>query len=352
MNEYFHALPSDAKLFIDSIKAKWPVESIYKHLDSLKKMRVLVVGDAIIDQYHYTNALGQTGKGNVLAVEFESSEQFAGGALAVANHVGNFVDEITLVTGIGSYDSHEAYIREKLLKNINPIFFSFTNAPTVTKRRFVDGDLNKLFEVYYQKDLALSKEREGEICEWLEQNLNDFDAVIVPDFGNGFISQNMANLLSRGSKYLVVNTQINSGNRGFHAIHRYSKANFISLNEPELRFATLNRTDGLPSLCRVVLDETRAEHIAVTRGKAGVLVYEKESESFFEVPALATQVLDRIGAGDAFLSLAGICAGNRLDPRLAAFIGSVAAAIDVQIVCNREPITAVKLKKFIATLLK
>jgi sugar/nucleoside kinase (ribokinase family) len=70
------------------------------------------------------------------------------------------------------------------------------------------------------------------------------------------------------------------------------------------------------------------------------------------VPALSTKVIDRIGAGDAFLSLAGICLGGGLPSEVAAFIGSAAAALDVQIVCNREPVNPVSLNKYVTTLLK
>jgi sugar/nucleoside kinase (ribokinase family) len=81
-------------------------------------------------------------------------------------------------------------------------------------------------------------------------------------------------------------------------------------------------------------------------------MFDRESGVFYTVPALSTKVVDRIGAGDAFLSLAGICLGRGLAPEVAAFVGSAAAAIDVQIVCNREPIAPAILNKYITTLLK
>jgi bifunctional ADP-heptose synthase (sugar kinase/adenylyltransferase) len=56
----------------------------------LGDLKVLVVGDAIVDQYHYIKTLGQVGKGNTLAVKYESEEQFAGGSIAVANHIAGF----------------------------------------------------------------------------------------------------------------------------------------------------------------------------------------------------------------------------------------------------------------------
>ena len=58
------------------------------------------------------------------------------------------------------------------------------------------------------------------------------------------------------------------------------------------------------------------------------------------------------GNADAFLSLAGLCLGAGLEPEIAAFVGSAAAAIDVQIVCNREPVSLVGLQKYVGTLLK
>jgi sugar/nucleoside kinase (ribokinase family) len=75
-------------------------------------------------------------------------------------------------------------------------------------------------------------------------------------------------------------------------------------------------------------------------------------DTFHRVPALSSRVIDRIGAGDAFLSLTSLCIAGGLDSKVANFVGSVAAAMDVQIVCNRESVDSVNLKKYVSTLLK
>jgi bifunctional ADP-heptose synthase (sugar kinase/adenylyltransferase) len=315
-------------------------------------LKVLVIGDAIIDQYHYSTALGQTGKGNIFSVRYDSEEQFAGGAIAVANHIAGFANSVTLVTGLGAVDSHESFIREKLLPNIEPFFFYFRDAPTITKRRFVDADLSKFFEVYFFREDSVSGETEGDICRWLDTHVGSYDVVVVPDFGNGLITPAMISSLDAKAKFLAVNTQINSGNRGYHVIHRYPRVDFVSLNEPELRLAAHNRHDSLEVVSERVGDRVLAKQLAVTRGTKGVMMFDRESRVFHNVPALSTKVVDRIGAGDAFLSLAGLCVAKGLDTEVAAFIGSVAAAMDVQIVCNREPVNPVGLNKYISTLLK
>src|SRR3990167_4446159 len=119
LNEHFNVFSPETKEFLQSFRSRWSDKTIQSQIASLSDLKVLVVGDAIVDQYHYTVPLGQTGKGNVFAVRYDSEEQCAGGAIAVANHVAGFTASVTLVTGLGAVDSHEQFIREKLLKNVN-----------------------------------------------------------------------------------------------------------------------------------------------------------------------------------------------------------------------------------------
>lgn len=352
LNEHFGVFPPETREYLKAFRAQWPDKEVHRMIQSLSGLRVLVVGDAIIDQYHYTAPLGQSGKGNILAVRYQSEEQFAGGAIAVANHLAGFSNQVTLVTGLGTINSHEDFIRSKLLKNVQPMFFYMEGAPTVTKRRFVDADLAKLFEVYFYDEDPVLGEAKREACSWLGRHVGDYDVVVVPDFGNGFVSADMSHLLCERAKYLAVNTQVNSGNRGFHVIHRYSRVDFASLNEPEVRLAAHDRHDPLERVAEAVANRVSAKCFAVTRGTKGMIMLDREQGVVHNVPALSTKVVDRIGAGDAFLSLASVCLGGGLPSQVAAFVGSAAAALDVQIVCNREPVNMAALSKYITTLLK
>ncbi len=352
LNEYFGVFPPETREYLKDLRGRWSDKDVHQMIQSLSGLRVLVVGDAIVDQYHYTAPLGQTGKGNILAVRYESEEQFAGGSMAVANHLAGFAKQVTLVTGLGTIDSHEEFIRSKLLENVEPVFFYMDGAPTVTKRRFVDADLAKFFEVYFYREDMMPGETARKVCAWLNRHVASYDVVVVPDFGNGFISSGMIEVLCDRAKYLAVNTQVNSGNRGFHVIQRYARVDFASLNEPEVRLASHNRHDPLESVARDLADRVKARHFTVTRGTKGALMLDRVKGMVHTVPALSTKVVDRIGAGDAFLSLAGLCLGGGLPSEIAALVGSAAAAIDVQIVCNREPVSSVGLLKYVTTLLK
>jgi rfaE bifunctional protein nucleotidyltransferase chain/domain len=352
LNEHFGVFSPETKDYLRVFRKNYGYKDVINLVKGLSGLKVLVVGDAIIDQYHYIKALGQSGKGNVLAVKYESDEQFAGGSMVVANHLAAFAEAVTLVTGLGKLETHEAFIRSKLLPNVTPAFFYIDDVQTVTKRRFVDHDLSKLFEVYFASEEPMLDAVDAAVCDWLRANLEDFDVVIVPDFGNGFISNNMVDVLCRKARFLAVNTQLNSGNRGHHVITRYARADFVSINEPELRLATHNRHDPIEMLAETIGQKAGSDCIAITRGSKGVFFMDRKSGSTHVVPALSTKVLDRIGAGDAFLALAGLCLGGQLPSEVAAFVGSVSAALDVQIVGNRESVDSVTLFKYITTLLK
>jgi rfaE bifunctional protein nucleotidyltransferase chain/domain len=352
LNEHFGVFPPETKTYLHSFRQSHSCEEIISALQGLENLNVLVVGDAIVDEYHYVDPLGQSSKGANLAVKFGSKEQFAGGSLAVANHIAGFVKNVTVAAGLGKQNSHEDFIRSKLLGNVTPEFFYFQDAPTIVKRRYVDVDLAKLFEVYFYNDHPSPEVIDPQACSWLEKNTSKFDVVIVPDFGNGFISTGMIQKLCDHSRFLAINTQVNSGNRGYHSINRYPRADFVSLNGPELRIATHNRHDSFESLAKVLIEKIRAKHFAVTLGSEGALLLDRNPDKTHKTPVLSTKVLDRIGAGDTFLSLAGLCLGGRLDSDIALFIGSAAAALDVQVVCNREPVSPISLYKYIATLLK
>ncbi|OQW92607.1 MAG: cytidyltransferase [Thiotrichaceae bacterium IS1] len=353
LNEHFGVFSEETKQYLTVFREKYSAETVIEQIKALKKLRVLVIGDAIIDEYCYTNPLGQTGKGNVLSVKYESQEYFAGGATAVANHIAGFAGEVSLVTGLGSRgENHESFIRSRLKKNIDPVFFYFPDAPTVLKRRFVDPDMAKLFEVYFFSEEPILGDMEKRICQWLKEHARSYDMVVVPDFGNGFISEQIVNVIVENAHFLVVNTQINSGNRGYHVINRYSRMDAFSLNEPELRLAAHNRHAPLEEVAREIGTRLNCQFMAITRGPQGATVINRKTGETTTIPIFSTKVLDRIGAGDAFLSLWSICLAGGFPAELAGFVASVAAALDVLIICNREPVNPVSMFKYITTLLK
>lgn len=350
LNQHFSLLPDAVQEFMQTFKQHYTASAVFSAFQALKPLRVLVIGDAIIDEYNYTVPLGQVSKADVLAVRFKENERFAGGCFAVANHIAGFVEQVDLLTAIGEEHKNSAFIKEHLTPNVRPTFYYYPGK-TLTKRRYIGNDFSRLFEIYDGGSNTVNTDWELEICNWLKSHLKKYDMVVVPDFGNGFISPAMINVLVDKAKFLAVNTQANSANRGYHVITRYPHVDYVCLNEPELRLAAHDRDHDITEVTQQVLTSMDAQYLLVTRGFEGVR-YLTHRGIFGTVPALATQVVDRIGAGDALLSLSSLMLSQHHNMELAAFAGSVAAALAVQIVCNKEAVLPHKLFKYTETLFK
>src|SRR6202043_3196942 len=114
-----------------------PTEEVLGYLKGARDLKILLVGETIIDEYQYCETLGKSGKEPILAAQFVRSEKFVGGALAVANHVASLCTDVRLVTMLGSHDSHEDLIRDRLSPRVATDWLILDGAPTLVKRRFI-----------------------------------------------------------------------------------------------------------------------------------------------------------------------------------------------------------------------
>ncbi|MDR3623835.1 MAG: PfkB family carbohydrate kinase [Chlamydiales bacterium] len=354
INRYIDPVAPVVTEFLEKIKKEYRIEDVIRAIDGLSTLKVLVVGDAIIDEYQYVSPLGQSGKGLHMAARCLEKEVFLGGSLIVANHVAGFAGQVDLITSVGRECPHLQFIHQALDPKVGKQFTYIDKATTLTKKRYVlkDGKtLSKLFETYSTNESLLTSEQTEEIVADLRVHAKEYDVVIACDFGNGFTNPKIVEALSLAPTFLAVNTQTNSGNRGFNVVTHYKRADFISLNEPELRLAAHDRHNPLEDVVEKVAHKLNCPSVAITRGVEGVECYARETSSF-TIPALTTNVIDRIGAGDSFLAIASLGLAKGYSFPLSGFLGSVAAAMDVQIVGNRESVQKAPFCKYVTRLLK
>lgn len=353
INTFLSPYPQEAKDFFHEFKKRYGAMDIINRIKKVDDLKVLVIGDIIIDEYHYCSGMGKSAKDNIIATKFSNEEVFAGGVLAAANHIAGFCKNVTLLSCIGLKNSYGDFIAKHLKPNIKQNFYFLKDVPTVVKRRFVDpAFLTKLFEVCYLEDsVPMPKEIEGQICKNLIKNLKHFDLVLVTDFGHGMVTPKIIKLLGEKAKFLAVNVQTNSANTGYNLITKLHRADFICIDEPELRLACHDKFSNIEHLIKDVIKKINCGKIIITRGHKGSLVYSAK-EGFVKIPVFSKDVVDRIGAGDAFFSIAAPCVCKNNPMEVAGFIGNAVGAIKVLIVGNRSSIESTPLYKYITTLLK
>jgi len=352
INQNLSGFPKNVNDYLAGFSVRYGAEKVLQYLESARSLKVLVVGEAIIDEYQYCEAIGKSSKEPMLALKYLSTEKFAGGILAVGNHVANFCDNVGLVTFLGTENSQEEFIRDKVNGNIEKMFLYRNNSPTIVKRRFVENYLfAKLMEVYEMNDGALDEADNEMLCATLSNHLRRYDVVIVVDFGHGMLSKEAIDILCSKARFLAVNTQSNAGNLGYHTISKYPRADYVCIAENEIKLEARDRRGDLRDMVMDVSRKLKCGRVVVTRGKYGCLCYSKD-EGFFEVPALASQVVDRMGAGDAFLSLTALCVAQKAPMEVVGFIGNAVGAQAVATVGHRRATEREPLFKHIESMLK
>jgi len=351
INTYMDLFPLEVKDYLSNFSKTYAPDDIINQLEKIKDLKILVIGEAIIDEYQYGYTIGKAGKEPIIALKYTNSEKFAGGSLAVANHLANFCDNVDLFTVLGEEDPQTDFIEEHLNKNIGRLFHYKKDSPTIVKKRFIEAaPLKKLLEFYYFNEKELSQEQTEEFKKELDELLPKYDLVIVADFGHGMLNKELVNTISEKAKFLALNTQSNAGNMGYNTVTKYPKADFICIDEPEIRLDRRDKEGDLNNLINKVSEKLSCKNIIVTRGINGCLCY--SDNTFFNIPAFSEKVVDTMGAGDAFLSITSPLVALGIPIELAGFVGNVVGSLAVTIIGNKKPIDKVSLFKSITSVLK
>ncbi|MBT3237394.1 MAG: adenylyltransferase/cytidyltransferase family protein [Rhodospirillaceae bacterium] len=353
INKYLGVYDRPLQDYLNGLRGTSAAQEIIDLIDSVADMRVLLIGDTIIDEYQYVVPMGKSAKESMIATRFKDKEVFAGGVIAAANHVASLCREVEVITVLGNLDSQEEIIRHSLKPNVRLTPLHRDGIPTTRKCRQIDpAYMRKLFEVYYFDDTPPDAAFEASINNLIAERAGDFDLVIVADFGHGMIMPSTIEVMRDKAKFLAVNTQTNSANIGYNLITRYPSADYICIDAPEAQLAVGDRTSELD----VVIAEQLADKIdcpkfTVTHGRYGCVAYDREKGTV-RIPAFTKTVVDTVGAGDAFLAVTSPLAAVGGNSEHIGFIGNAAGAMKVGILGHRSSVEKVPLMRFITTLLK
>tara|TARA_B100001250_G_scaffold412903_1_gene445384 strand:- start:871 stop:2391 length:1521 start_codon:yes stop_codon:yes gene_type:complete len=321
--------------FLRSISKKYSLDYIEEVFKKISKLKVLVIGETIIDQYNFCEALGKSGKEPYLAMKDINSENYLGGAAAIANHLADFSKKIKLISVVGEKNEYKNFIQKKLNKKIKTFFFKKSKSPTILKKRFLDNvNKTKLFGIYSINDDIFSPKEDAKIKKYIDKNIKNFDLIIVSDYGHGFISETSAKKISKAKKFVTLNAQINASNIGYHSLQNYKNIDATIINETEVRHEMRNKNEDIKSLSLKLQKKIKTKNLIVTRGKNGAIIFNNKDKNIIECPAFANIVIDKVGAGDAMLSILSMLIKVGTPSDLALLLGSFAGVYSVETMGN------------------
>lgn len=354
INTAMSGLSEEVRAYMEDFRTRHSMEEIIGYAGNAEKLKVLVVGDIIIDRYSYCSLQGLMSKDMGYSARLKYSEEYLGGALAVARHLAGFTGDVALMSVMGCEENMRLRLFDQVSDRVQLKLTYSPKFPTIVKHRYLTRnakreEYKKIFAVTnIPEKMRFDEETMEKFREKLKEGIGAYDVVFLCDFGNGLIDEETMEIVQEGARYLVLNCQTNSSNHGRNIITKYTRADAFSLDQEELKL-------GYPALAD---DEKLAlrrlnDHLGgrgwLTRGSLGA--FGVEAGEIGSCPAFTLTVKDTVGAGDAFLSVAGIFSAAGAPVEVGTFLGNIGGALGANIIGNKEALEKANVLKYAATLM-
>ena len=325
------------------------VERLSTLVESFSKVRVLTVGDIIVDDYITCEPLGMSQEDPTLVVSPIDKTRFIGGAGIVACHAKGLGAQTTILSVTGSDSVRDFCLTEFQRLGVGNHLLTDHSRPTTLKERYRSHG-KTLLRVSHLQQAAVSLQLQLELIERASQAIKNCDLLIFSDFNYGVLPRAVVDeLISMAIENNVKLAADSQSSSQLGDVSRFKGVDLLLPTEREARVSTQNREDGLVVLAEQLRKKSNVKHILLKLAADGVLVHSPDSNSdgwlTDQVEALNKSPKDVAGAGDSMLvaSSLTLAAGGSIWE--AACLGSIAAAVQVSRVGNRPlSISEIKLK--------
>jgi len=292
------------------------------HVPAFENVRVVVIGDVMLDHYWYGDASRISPEAPVPVVRVRGVEKRPGGAANVAMNVAALGAQVVLAGVVGQDESADALHARLVQAGVTARLTRLASMETITKMRILSRHQQLLrldIEEPVPAPAADAIARDGAAL------LAGAGALVLSDYGKGTLAQ--VPRLIAAAREAGVMVLVDPKGEDFE---RYRGANVVTPNQGEFErlvgacadeAAIAHRGERL----RV---ELGLDALLITRGEYGMTLIAAGAPAL-HLPAQAREVYDVTGAGDTVIGVlaAALAAGEGLAD--AARLANVAAGIVV-----------------------
>lgn len=317
---------------------KIDVQGLLDTVNQIKKIKVLVIGDLIVDEYITCQPLGMSKEDPTIVVTPVINEMYLGGAGIVAGHAGALGAEVDFLTVCGNDATADFALSRLHESGVNSVLHRDETRPTTHKQRF-RAETKTLLRVNHLRQNPISREIQLQLYEAVQERLDGKDLVIFSDFNYGVLVQGLVDKvtgLCRDKNIMMVADSQSSSQIG--DISRFKNMELITPTEYEARLSLQNFTDGLIYLGESLRNKAMVKNILLTLGSEGMIIHASAvTGSGYDtdrLPALNIAPKDVSGAGDSLLTCTSLALAAHVNIWNAAYLGSLASACQVGRVGN------------------
>ena len=302
------------------------------------QLKVLIVGDVMIDAYVWGRVERISPEAPVPVVRVNRRENRLGGAANVALNV-QALGATPLLCAVVGEDAYGDTFRQLLRDQdiATDYIVTSTERSTTVKERVIAGS-QQIVRVDAEHDHVLSEAEQQPLLAKAEEALAQADVVIFQDYDKGVLSASVVQRITRKAQETGIPVAVDPKKRNF--IH-YREATLFKPNLKELRQGLQQERIALHNEDYAPLhDEQQAIHEAsdklrallhhqitlITLSEKGVFV-DDIADGYHFIPAHVRQIADVSGAGDTVISIAALCLAAHSTPTTLAALANLGGGI-------------------------
>lgn len=323
-------------------------EDLHQLFDSFNKLKIIIVGDIMVDSYIWGSVDRISPEAPVPVVTVKKRGNRLGGAANVAVNIKALGAEPIICSVIGNDTKGKELIQ--LMEDDNMPTHGIVKSkdrPTTTKFRIIGNNVQMLrVDEEITDDLKASEEEE--LIKTISDILSNdkIDAIVFQDYNKGILTKNTISEIIKLANQHQVLTAVDPKKKNFD---EFKNVTFFKPNLKELREgiqADVDPTDknSLEKAAQVLHEKLNARIIMTTLSEQGVFISAKNNGGSFSalsLPAHVRSISDVSGAGDTVIAVASLCMALNQKPEFIASISNLAGGL----VCEYVGVVPINKKK-------
>lgn len=312
------------------------VAGLKSTLSSFADMKVVVIGDLIVDRYIDCDPLGMSQEDPTIVVTPIASRTFVGGAGIVAAHARSLGADVSFFT-VGGKDAEGQGALQRLGDyDVKTTMLTDETRPTTVKQRF-RAQGKTLLRVNELRQHAMSNDLIDKMVDGIVGALDSADLLLFSDFNYGCLPQRLVDrVVAEASHRGVMMAADSQASSQMSDISRFRGMDLIAPTEREARLAMQDMDSGLAVLVDSLRSRSNAKNIVITLGAEGMLIHGQREGDYLtdRLPAFNSTPKDVAGGGDSLFTAAALSLAAGADIWRGAYIGALAAGCQVSTVGN------------------
>ena len=317
--------------------------------DKFRNLRVLVVGDVMVDSYIWGRVERLSPEAPVPIVDVLDRSNRLGGAAKVAINIKSLGAEPILCSVIGKDSPSRTFVRLMKESGLDQDgILQSNNRITSTKYR-IFGNNTQLLRIDEETNCPILPSDQSRLLQIIEFQVqtNHPDIIIFQDYDKGVLTQGIIRDIMQLATEAKIKVCVDPKRINFWAYDDVLlfKPNLKELKEG-LKMNHIYQTDEFILKDAIIGQQYKinAEIVLVTLSDEGMVIrYSVESEGFQyqSIPAHLRHIADVSGAGDTVISVASLCLAAGFSPLLSAEIANVAGGL----VCEEVGVVPINAKR-------